>query len=260
MVTSGAADVAGLGGKLGSLEVGRVADLVVMARQDDDAHESVCDSTPADVELVMIGGDVAYGRADWVRQLAADPADPNLEQVVAWGRRMLLDTSFEVNPGPEPTPRLAQIRAVADLGLPAGGPDLGLSRVPLPEKRTNRPRSAYPRVTEGGDHRCSDATTRRLLTLLGATIGCLALLGARPGGVRPGGAVRRLPAADACAPKAKPGTQALGRWVVRTYGGGYGRISASCTGGSVSEHKEGRAFDWTLNAAGRPTGRGRPAS
>ena len=52
-----------------------------------------------------------------------------------------------------------------------------------------------------------------------------------------------------CAPKAKPGTQALGRWVVRTYGGGYGRISASCTGRSVSEHKEGRAFDWTLNAA-----------
>ena len=36
MVTSGAAEVAGLGGKLGSLEVGRVADLVVMARQDDD--------------------------------------------------------------------------------------------------------------------------------------------------------------------------------------------------------------------------------
>ena len=62
MVTSGAAEVAGLGGKLGSLEVGRVADLVVMTRQDDDVHESVCDSTPADVELVMIGGDVAYGR------------------------------------------------------------------------------------------------------------------------------------------------------------------------------------------------------
>ncbi len=122
MVTSGAARVAGLAGKLGSLEVGRVADLVVMARQDDDVHESVCDSTPADVELVMIGGDVAYGRSDWVRQLAADAGDPNLEQVVAWGRRMLLDTSFEVNPTGDPTPRLSQLRSSLTSVYPPVGP------------------------------------------------------------------------------------------------------------------------------------------
>ena len=55
-------------------------------------------------------------------------------------------------------------------------------------------------------------------------------------------------------PEGEAGTQALGRWVVKTYGGGYGRISEPCKGGSVSEHKEGRAFDWSLNAAqgGRP--------
>ena len=35
------------------------------------------------------------------RTLAADPEDPDLEPVLAWGRRMLLDTSFEVNPGPD---------------------------------------------------------------------------------------------------------------------------------------------------------------
>ena len=51
-----------------------------------------------------------------------------------------------------------------------------------------------------------------------------------------------------CAPRAKPGTVALGHWIVRTYGGGFGSISRSCAGGSVSEHKEGRAFDWTLDA------------
>ena len=28
----------------------------------------------------------------------------------------------------------------------------------------------------------------------------------------------------------------------------FGPISRACTGRSVSEHKEGRAFDWTLNA------------
>ena len=36
MVTSGAADVAGLGAKLGRLAVGRAADIVVLARQGDD--------------------------------------------------------------------------------------------------------------------------------------------------------------------------------------------------------------------------------
>jgi cytosine/adenosine deaminase-related metal-dependent hydrolase len=122
MVTSGAADVAGLGKSLGRLAVGRVADLVVLARQDTNAYESVCSSTPADVRLVMIGGDVAYGRQDWVRTLAADPADPHLEPVLAWGHRMLLDTSFEVNPGEEPTPRLAQIRQALTSVYPPVGP------------------------------------------------------------------------------------------------------------------------------------------
>ena len=122
MVTSGAADVAALGARLGRLAAGRVADLVVMARNDDDAYESVCSSTPADVQLVMIGGDVAYGRRDWVGALAADPADPDLEPVVAWGRRMLLDTGFEVNPGEEATPRLSQIRQSLTSVYPQVGP------------------------------------------------------------------------------------------------------------------------------------------
>ena len=122
MVTSGAAEVAGLGDRLGSLTVGRPADLVVMERRDRDAYESVCESTPADVQLVMIGGDVAYGRHDWVHTLAAAPEDRNLEPVIAWGRPMLLDTSFEVNPGPDPTPRLADLRASLTKVYPPVGP------------------------------------------------------------------------------------------------------------------------------------------
>ncbi len=50
-----------------------------------------------------------------------------------------------------------------------------------------------------------------------------------------------------CAPKAKPGTKVLGRWIVRTQGGSFGGISRRCSR-SVSEHEEGRAFDWTLDA------------
>lgn len=50
-----------------------------------------------------------------------------------------------------------------------------------------------------------------------------------------------------CSPKPKAGTTYLGQWLVRTYGGGFGGIGRACRGRSVSEHKEGRAFDWTLD-------------
>ena len=50
-----------------------------------------------------------------------------------------------------------------------------------------------------------------------------------------------------CKPRAKPGTEALARWLVHR-GGGYGPISRRCGVGGVSEHKEGRAFDWMLDA------------
>ena len=70
----------------------------------------------------MIGGDVAYGRTDWVTQLAADATDPDLEPVIAWGRPMLLDTSFEVVAGGDPTPRLSAIRSSLTKIYPPVGP------------------------------------------------------------------------------------------------------------------------------------------
>ena len=51
-----------------------------------------------------------------------------------------------------------------------------------------------------------------------------------------------------CSPTAKPGTTQLSRWIVYRFDGGYGPISRACTSGGTSEHKEGRAFDWTLDA------------
>ena len=51
-----------------------------------------------------------------------------------------------------------------------------------------------------------------------------------------------------CSPQAKPGTKMLARWIVNHRGGGYGPISRPCSSGGTSEHKEGRAFDWTLDA------------
>lgn len=52
-----------------------------------------------------------------------------------------------------------------------------------------------------------------------------------------------------CSPKAKPGTKVLGRWIVAHEGGAFGGISRSCKVGGTSEHKEGRAFDWRLDAS-----------
>jgi cytosine/adenosine deaminase-related metal-dependent hydrolase len=92
MVTAGAAKIAGLDHKLGAIAVGAPADVVVLTRSNRDAYESVCASTPNDVELVIIDGQLSYGRADWVRTLAADPDASVLEAVLAWGRPMLLNT------------------------------------------------------------------------------------------------------------------------------------------------------------------------
>jgi hypothetical protein len=93
------------------------------------------------------------------------------------------------------------------------------------------------------------ATTRRALTLLFATLTSLALVGTAEAANAPVEPYAQYQPQTACSPRAKLGTQALGHWIVRGYGGGYGRISGPCKGSSVSEHKEGRAFDWSLNAA-----------
>ncbi len=86
----------------------------------------------------------------------------------------------------------------------------------------------------------------RTRLLLVAVLAC-ALLSLSPA---PAGAIEGYAPyqpATKCSPKAKPGTKQLGHWLVRRYGGGYGPISRSC-GGSRSEHTEGRAFDWMLDA------------
>jgi hypothetical protein len=93
------------------------------------------------------------------------------------------------------------------------------------------------------------AAARRSLMLLFATLTSLLVLGHAQAASAPVEPYASYDPQSICTPKAKAGTQALGHWLVRGYGGGYGRISEPCKGGSTSEHKEGRAFDWTLNAA-----------
>ena len=55
-----------------------------------------------------------------------------------------------------------------------------------------------------------------------------------------------------CSPYAKPGLLAFQKMVLAAYPGtGYGSIARGCDIGGTSEHKEGRAWDWGVNAGNR---------
>ena len=122
MVTSGAADVAGLGDKLGTLEVGRPPTC------------SCCRLRPGPLRVgLRVHAQRRRAGADRRRPgLRAEPTGsapwprtrptPNLEPVLAWGRPMLLDTSFQGQPDGDPTPRLAQLRADLTSNYPPVGP------------------------------------------------------------------------------------------------------------------------------------------
>jgi hypothetical protein len=51
-----------------------------------------------------------------------------------------------------------------------------------------------------------------------------------------------------CRTAARPGTQELARWINRRFDGGTAVASVRRCGGGTSEHKDGRAIDWTMNA------------
>ena len=51
-----------------------------------------------------------------------------------------------------------------------------------------------------------------------------------------------------CDPVAKPGTLAVRSMLLATYGGRDLGITRGCDVGATSEHKEGRAWDWTVSA------------
>ncbi len=108
VVTSEAAKIAGLGDRLGRIREGLPADLLVLQRQHEDPWESVLRADRRSVELVTIGGDIAYGRREWVEHLAG-PTEREL--VIAWGKPMALDLTYSVIATSTPPPRLEDLRA-----------------------------------------------------------------------------------------------------------------------------------------------------
>jgi cytosine/adenosine deaminase-related metal-dependent hydrolase len=120
-VTRGAAAVAALEDKLGFIDAGRPADLLVLERHADDPWESVLAADPASVQLVTIQGDLAYGRQDWLQQLGDKDGVAAAEPIPAWGKWMILDTTYAVKPTTAP-PRLAVLRAALIGAYPNVGP------------------------------------------------------------------------------------------------------------------------------------------
>lgn len=121
-VTHEGAHVAALGDKLGALAEGRPADLVVLERHDRDPWESVLHADRRSVELVVIGGDVAYGRIEWIDELAGAS---EREPVLAWGKGMALDLTYSVLPFEKRPPRLGELRAELLARFPQIGPIFG---------------------------------------------------------------------------------------------------------------------------------------
>jgi 5-methylthioadenosine/S-adenosylhomocysteine deaminase len=119
-VTSEAAAIAGLDDHLGRLEDGRPADLLVLERHHDDPWENVVEAEPSWVQLVAIDGNLVYGRPDWLQRLAGPAAE--VEDVVAWGKPMALDTTFAARATGGPPPRLAEIRSRLLARYPQSGP------------------------------------------------------------------------------------------------------------------------------------------
>jgi 5-methylthioadenosine/S-adenosylhomocysteine deaminase len=121
MVTSGAAAIAGLGDQLGTLAPGRPADMVVFERRHPDPYENVVSAEPSWVELVTIGGDLTYGRTDWIAALSDDPSQ--LQPLLAWGQPMLLDTGYVAHgSGTTAAPTLSDLRAALIAAYPQVGP------------------------------------------------------------------------------------------------------------------------------------------
>lgn len=86
-----------------------------------------------------------------------------------------------------------------------------------------------------------------MVLMVAALVACVASVPAAATYVLPVDGYATFQPQKACARKDKPGTLALGQWLAAR-GGAYGGTLRDCRSGGQSEHKDGRAFDWTLDA------------
>jgi hypothetical protein len=85
MVTRNAASAAGNGERLGSIEVGKVADLAIFAANAGVSYRAVIEATNASVLLVLVGGTPVFGERASVQAL-----DPECEALDVCGEERAL--------------------------------------------------------------------------------------------------------------------------------------------------------------------------
>ena len=69
MVTKTAASILGIDDKLGTLDPGKLADLLVIRKKSDDPFKDLMDSQAEDIGLLMVGGVPVYGDASFLNEL-----------------------------------------------------------------------------------------------------------------------------------------------------------------------------------------------
>jgi cytosine/adenosine deaminase-related metal-dependent hydrolase len=102
MVTINGAKAFGMTNELGTIEVGKMADLLVVAKNEADPYRNLIDSRPQDVELVTISGDPLFGATDMMDTLGKKG---DYEMIDACGVQRAIDvtvpTSSKVTKGDE---------------------------------------------------------------------------------------------------------------------------------------------------------------
>jgi 5-methylthioadenosine/S-adenosylhomocysteine deaminase len=96
MATSVPAAIARIDGQVGSLQTGRLADLLVLKKRIGGAYETVIASTPADVRLIVVGGTPVYGDRDLMERLL--PGKP-LDELTVCGTQKVLNLGGVNLPG-----------------------------------------------------------------------------------------------------------------------------------------------------------------
>jgi cytosine/adenosine deaminase-related metal-dependent hydrolase len=96
MANSIPAKIARVDDQIGTLETGRLADLLVLKKRGGAPYETVIASTPADVRLVVVGGTPVYGDRDLMQKLL--PGKP-LDDVTVCGASKVLNLAAVDLPG-----------------------------------------------------------------------------------------------------------------------------------------------------------------
>jgi cytosine/adenosine deaminase-related metal-dependent hydrolase len=132
-VTIDSATRAGWHSQLGSIEPGKLADLLIVDAKHDDPFENLLRTTEREVRLVMIGGRPRYGQRSLLERLGL-PAG-SLERVVVAGRGKRLDLAQEGSP-------------LAGLSFAAARQRLGEAMADLDRLR-NAPGPLFPALAGG---------------------------------------------------------------------------------------------------------------